>query len=207
LRYKLVIFDFDGTLADSGAWLIELMNELAPRFGFKAVKPEEHDKIRGLSSAQFLEYIQAPAWKIPKIIAAVRQRAKQDAHLLQLFPGIHQIFADLKAGGARLSIVSSNSEEAIRIALGKSAALIDSYSCGASLFGKAIKLRKAVRLAGLKPSDAIYIGDELRDVTAARKAGVAMGAVSWGYNRRDALAAENPDHIFDTVPDIAGKLR
>ena len=207
MRCRLAIFDFDGTLADSGLWLVSVMNELAPQFGFKVIADKDHEEVRGYNSAQFLEYINLPMWKMPSLLVAVRKLAKRDAHLIPLHAGVPKMLSDLKGKGIGRAIVSSNGEEAIRIALGESAGLIDDYCCGASMFGKDLKLRKVLRRAGVKGNEAIYIGDEIRDGTAARKAGMAFGAVSWGYNRVDALQKENPDLVFESVADIADKLR
>ena len=70
------------------------------------------------------------------------------------------------------------------------------YACGASLFGKARRLRALIRDAGVAPSETLYVGDEIRDHQAATEAGCAFGAVAWGYTRADALAARTPAHLF-----------
>jgi phosphoglycolate phosphatase len=208
LRYRLAIFDFDGTLADSGFWLVGVLKELAPRFGFNAIKDEDHQRVRVFSSAQFLEYIDLPAWKLPGLMAAVRTRARRDAHLIPIHAGVDEMLAGLKAGGVTTAIVSSNAEAAIRVALGtKTSANVDYFSCGASLFGKHMKLRQVLRRSNIKAGEAIYVGDEIRDGTAARKVGMAFGAVSWGYNASEALAKENPNLVFESVGDVAAKLK
>lgn len=206
LRYRLAIFDFDGTLADSGLWLVDLMKDLAPRFGFKPIQDGDHERVRGFNSAQFLEYIDLPTWKLPMLMAAVRAQAKKDAHLIPLHQGVGEMLSELKDNGIGTAIVSSNAEEAIRIALKEAALKIDHYSCGASLFGKPTKLRQVLRRAKFKASEAIYVGDEIRDGTAARKVGMAFGAVSWGYNKKEALAVENPEILFESMEEIAQRL-
>jgi phosphoglycolate phosphatase len=206
VRYKLAVFDFDGTLANSGEWLMGVLSEMAPRFGFKPIQLQDHERVRGFSSAQFLEHIDLPMWKLPPVINAIRKRALKDAHLLPLYPGVKEMLRDLKTAGIGRSVVSSNSEEAIRIALKDAAELVEDFTCGASLFGKASKLKQVLRRAKIQPREAIYIGDEVRDAIAARKVGMAFGAVSWGYNRVEALRAENPDLIFDSMEEIARTL-
>ncbi len=81
----------------------------------------------------------------------------------------------------------SDNEANAKTALREHAALISHYACGASLFGKAAKFRRVLKAAGIAPQDAIAIGDEVRDVEAARDAGIAFGAVAWGYATVDAL--------------------
>ena len=75
-----------------------------------------------------------------------------------------------------------------------------------SLFGKARKFTRVVRECGVAGARAIAIGDEARDITAARQAGIASGAVAWGYATRDLLVSCNPTHVFDTVDDVRATL-
>lgn len=104
-------------------------------------------------------------------------------------------------------MVSSDSEENVRRALGPdNARLISHFACGASIFGKAPKFRRALKLAGVAAADAICIGDEIRDIEAARKAGIAFGAVTWGYATAQALQAQAPEMIFSSMNDMIVQL-
>jgi len=71
-----------------------------------------------------------------------------------------------------------------------------------SIFGKRAKLRKVLRLTGIHPAQAILIGDEIRDIEAARDAGIASGAVTWGFTDLDTLKAHSPDMLFESVDEI-----
>ena len=79
-------------------------------------------------------------------------------------------------------------------------------ACAASLFGKPAKFRRVIRRAGVEPSQVIAIGDEARDIEAARAVGVACGAVCWGYAAPAALRALGPDHVFERMDEIAWTL-
>jgi phosphoglycolate phosphatase len=103
--------------------------------------------------------------------------------------------------------VSSDSEASVRASLGAAnVAHIDQFACGASLFGKAAKFRAVLKRTGIPPAATIAIGDEMRDADAAAQAGIAFGAVAWGYAAIDALAAKLPAHIFRDMDEIVGKL-
>ena len=122
-----------------------------------------------------------------------------------LFPGIRECLQHLASSGARLAIVSSNSQANVERVLGSDTSrLITNYDCGASLFGKASKIRRVFRQSGLPR--AIYIGDEIRDAEAARKAGVAFGAVAWGHHRIELLREHQPDECFATPAELAERL-
>jgi phosphoglycolate phosphatase len=205
--YKLVIFDFDGTLADSARWLAEELNPLARRFGFREVGEAEIARLRGCDTQSVLAHLRIAAWKLPFIAAHLRRRMKQDAQTIHLVPGAKAVLRRLAAQGVILGVASSNSAANVRRILGPEvAALVNHYACGAGLFGKAAKFRKLLRLAKVKPSEALCIGDETRDIEAAREAGLACGAVAWGYATRDALAKRGPNWLFDTPGEIADRL-
>jgi phosphoglycolate phosphatase len=108
--------------------------------------------------------------------------------------------------GIKTAIVSSDSEASVRLGLGPSAALISRLDCGASVFGKHHKFRSVARHLGTKPSDTICIGDELRDIEAAKAAGMDSGAVAWGYALPAALQAAGPTHFFSSMEEMTYRL-
>jgi phosphoglycolate phosphatase len=120
------------------------------------------------------------------------------------------MLAELAAQGLKLTVVSANGEDTIRTVLGeRNEPLIEGVAAGVSLFGKRNKLIKMAKLTGVARSETVVIGDELRDLDAARAAGMAFGAVSWGATRADAMAARGADLVFETmdhiVPALLGK--
>ena len=205
--YKLVIFDFDGTLADSARWLAQELNPLARRYGFRQVSEAEIEALRGCDSRQVMDHLGVPAWKLPAIARRIRGRMAEDAQSIPLFPGAKALLRRLACQGVALGVVSSNSAANVRAIVGpEAAALIEHYACGASLFGKAAKFRKVVRRARVAPSETLCIGDETRDIEAAREAGLACGAVAWGYAKRESLAARRPTWLFETPDEVATRL-
>jgi phosphoglycolate phosphatase len=113
----------------------------------------------------------------------------------------------LNVGGVRLALVTSDGEANARRQLGDAnAALFSDFACGASLFGKAAKFRRVVRRAGADPASVIAIGDEVRDMEAARAAGLGFGAVTWGYAAPEKLRALEPDLVFERMEDISASL-
>jgi phosphoglycolate phosphatase len=205
--YKLVIFDFDGTLADSARWLARELNPLARRFGFRQVNESEIEALRGRDTHDVLRLLGVPAWKLPFIARRLRRRMAEDAETIQLFPGAKALLRRLACQGVVLGVVSSNSAENVQRILGpEAAALVEHYECGAALFGKAAKFRKLVRRARVKPCETLCIGDETRDIEAAREAGLASGAVAWGYARREVLAERAPTWFFETPDEVAARF-
>ena len=206
-KYRLAIFDSDGTLADTLPWMRSIFNELAAEHGFRRVEPHEDQCFRDLHGVALLRELGLPLWKLPRVVSSLRRRMAEHSGQLSLFPGISDALGRLAANGVQLAIVSSNSRENVERVLGvDNARLIAHFACGASMFGKAARLRQALRQCSVQPPEAIYIGDEIRDGEAAARAGIAFGAVTWGQHRAEILCAQKPARIFTTVREIGDKL-
>ncbi|MGV8854818.1 MAG: HAD-IA family hydrolase [Devosia sp.] len=205
-RYQLAIFDFDGTLADSFDWFCSVVNQTADRFGFSRVADGEVEALRDLGVRAVMARLGVPAWKLPQISIYMRSLQAQNIDQIQLFPGAAQMLTDLHAAGIRLALVSSNAEANIRRVLGPAAELFGHYGCGSSLWGKPAKFRATLKATGVTASAAICLGDEVRDIEAARKVGTAAGSVTYGYNSAAALRAARPDHSFNHPSELVAAL-
>lgn len=204
--YKLIILDFDGTLADSLGWLATNFNTVAKRYRFRTVSDSEADALRSADTLEIIRYLGVPAWKIPFIARHMRRLAAKDVAGISLFPGIADALARMSVGST-LAIVSSNSAANVKAILGPDLSRrIGEFACGASMFGKAAKFRRVLKRTGASAADAIAVGDEIRDIQAARDAGIAAAAVAWGYAKSDMLRARSPDHFFETVGAMTATL-
>lgn len=206
MRYKLVIFDFDGTLADSFPWFCRILNDVADRFGFRRTEQHEIDALRTMGARDLMRHFGIPAWKMPFIAHHVRKRKARELGETRLFDGIDRMLRELSDAGIALALVTSNSESNARAILGESARLIRTYECGVSMFGKAARFRKVLRRTGMAAHDAICVGDEIRDLEAAQKQGIAFAAVTWGYTTAEALIARSPTAVLHSVDEIAARL-
>jgi phosphoglycolate phosphatase len=207
LKFKLVIFDFDGTLADSLGWFIGISDRLADEFGFDRVDKAQFATLRRLDAATLLRLHHVPLWKVPFIAARFRRLMGRQIHMIAPFPGVADLLGQLAQAGSALAVVTSNSCANVRRVLGKkSMGLLAACEGGVSIFGKRMKLRKVLRASGIHPAEAIFIGDEIRDIEAARHAGIASGAVAWGFTDLDALKAHSPDFLFGSVDEMRSAL-
>lgn len=200
---RLLIFDFDGTLADSWPWFLGTLDGTAARFGLRPVTPEQVEALRRQDSHAVMRALGVPLWKVPRIAAHLKREATT-APAPPLFPGIPALLRRLTAQGVVISVASSNTEAQIRRTLGPElCSLIRHVAPEASLFGKAARFARILRATGIPASEAMAIGDEARDIEAARGAGVAAGAVSWGFACPSLLSARAPDALFETPDAIA----
>ena len=197
MRYALVLWDFDGTLADTLPGVLRIFNDLAPQFGFTPVADAQ--AVRDTTLTQFFQTLGIPLWKLPALRQAIVTRQKDEMTGTRLCPGVPEVVARLGRNGCRMGIVSSNAEDNIRTCLRANGVepwfeLVVGYS---RLLGKQRSLRRVLRQTALDGRDVLYIGDEVRDVEAARDVGMDVAAVTWGINSRSLLARNSPTQLID----------
>jgi phosphoglycolate phosphatase len=196
---QLVIFDFDGTLADSAGWVLSILNELAEKHHFRKTTPEEVDELRGLGNREVMARLGFKRWRLPWLARDLRRRSLAAADHIALFAGAAELIERLAARGVDMAIVTSNGEATVRRVLGEQLAQrIRYYECGVSMFGKSSKLKRLERRSGIAPRSVLCVGDEPRDIEAAAGAGLPCVAVSWGYSRPAALWALRPTRLLDS---------
>lgn len=206
-RYRLAIFDFDGTLANSLPWFRASLQDMIARFDLAPIRDDEIDGLRMMTARQIMARLNVPMWKLPVIVSDMRTRKLAVAHETPLFDGTATLLAELRRLGIQTAIVSSDGEESVRRVLGSTATLVSHFDCGAAIFGKHRKFRRVARHFGIAPADTICIGDEIRDIEAAKAAGMDSGAVGWGYAFPAALHAAGPTHFFGSMAEIPRTLR
>lgn len=204
MAYQLAIFDFDGTLADSFPFFTQVFNQLAEQHGFKGIDTELVHTFRHYSPRQVMEHLEIPVWKLPIVGKSFVSLMTKHAASVPLFEGVNEMLLDLAGKGVTLAIVSSNSYQNVSQILGpENLKLFSQCECGMSIFGKSARIKSVVKKAGLQPSQAIYIGDQVPDLQAAHKEKVAFGAVAWGYGSIESIREHSPEVEFDNVLAIS----
>jgi phosphoglycolate phosphatase len=186
---------------------VRVLNSVADEFKFRRVADSEIDEMRRCGPRELLVRLDIPMWKVPRIAHHMRKLKAQHMREIPLFPGAREMLLALANKNLTLALVSSDNEANVRRQLGEqTAALIAHFDCGASLFGKAAKFKRVMKHAGALPATTISIGDEIRDIEAARSAGIACGAVTWGYAAPSVLRIHNPEIVFESFTEIVERL-
>jgi phosphoglycolate phosphatase len=121
---------------------------------------------------------------------------------------MEKVLLELKKQVETLGILTTNSPENVREFLKRhNLEIFDFISSGRKLMGKSSNIKSILKTFSLKPSDFLYIGDESRDIVAAKKAGVNVAAVTWGLNTPDVLLKENPNHLINTSDELIGIIK
>lgn len=203
MSIKLAIFDFDGTLADTFPLFIESINHLAAHHDFRQVAPHEVDRLRGMAARDILRDLQLPMHRVPKVVLDFRSIMQRRLSEIRPFSGVEHGLQQLAERGILLALATSNSRANVEAVLGTDlVARFAAIECSSALFGKAHCLRKILKMTRVERTQAIYIGDEIRDAHAARKIGIGFGAVAWGYTAFDALLRQRPEAAFSAPADL-----
>ena len=187
-----LIFDFDGTLADTLPRIVAISNRLAPEFGYQEVREEDIDALRGLRSRDVLRRLRVPLFKMPAIARRFKAELQQEIHLVEPFTSVRTVVEQLRQNHV-LGIVTSNSADNVKRFLEVHDMPYFSFvRSSAGLFGKGRVLSRVIREKKLVSSETLYVGDEVRDIEAARAGGIDTIAVTWGANTFDKLAQLHP---------------
>ncbi len=196
---KSLIFDFDGTLADSLPVVIGIAEEVLG----VSIDSDEVKMYRNMTIKQILKEAKIPIYKVPGLLVKGRPLLQKKIHEVELFEGLKEVIKEL-SNNNNLYVVSSNSTGII------TKFLVDAQLRGyfknvygnVGIFSKSQALKKVAKKESFDINNAIYIGDEVRDIEASKKVGMPIISVSWGFNGREILQKYQPEFIADKPKDI-----
>ena len=196
-----IVFDFDGTLVDS----FDAIKTIATtEYGEYDIDIE---LLKNEGAKGMLKKLNIPHWKLPGMILNVTSKLRKSKDI-KLFPGMVDLLNNLK-NEYKIGIVSSNSKEIINDKLKEYNIenLFEFIYSESSLFGKHLVLERMCNKHNISPLEVVYVGDEDRDIVAAKKAKIKTIAVAWGFNSKERLSRENPDYLVDSPMEIVVALR
>ncbi len=193
---KYVVFDFDGTLADT---FDEMKNMAEEEFGFSG---NDFEQIRKDGLREMIKTSGLSIKNFYTVAFNIKSKLNNISNI-KLFPNIIETLKELKSD-YKLGIVSSNSEENIKRTLSRYGLeeVFDFIHSDSSFFGKHKVLTRVCKRLNVKPQEIIYIGDEDRDIKAAKKKNIKNIAVSWGFNSTDRLKEVEPDFLAHEPREI-----
>lgn len=198
---KTLIFDFDGTIADtipSTEYMAIVLRRLSEEFGFDPLTEEEIDKFRSQDLHTILKVLQIPLWKVPFLLRKIQVELKKELNVAKPVAGMRQLLCDLQSKEITLGIITSSKKDLVDAFLKRNnLEVFDFVYTGTSLFGKDRMIIGLLRNKKLKPEEIMYVGDEIRDIEAAKKAHIKIVSVTWGFNSHLGLKKYHPDFLID----------
>ena len=203
LKNDVLIFDFDGTIADTFQSLITIANRLAKEFNFNEIKPTDIDYLKDKSVQETIAHLNIPLLKFPMIVAKAKRELHKEITSIKPIEGLKDILHQLKSCGYTMGILTSNASNNVMGFLeNHDLNFFDFVKTTSKIWSKNRSLKTLMREHQLEDSQVIYIGDETRDIIAAQKVNIRNVAVTWGYNSQKALKAHNPDYLIHSPQEL-----
>jgi len=200
---KVILFNFNGTIVNTKLLAIDIFNEIAKMQGYKKISEEEVLHLSTLSIRDRCKTLNVPIYKMPLVGIAIKRRYQTYIPNLTPVLEISEMLKELKKQDYKLGFLTSNKKNATNKFLENNSIDIFDYSHYTfNPFSKSKDISSFLKNNKLKKEEVIYIGDELRDIKAAKKNGLFCIAVAWGYDSLDLLKTGNADFVAKQPKDI-----
>lgn len=199
---KAFIFDFDGTICDSGGTVaFEIIKALSSRFRLRKLQEGDAKILYNLSSLEAIRFMNVSPWKLPFVVRQARKEFAMRIGTIQAVRGMPEVIYTLrKTIGVKVGILTSNATRNVHAFLQKENIEVDFVQAGSSVFGKARLLKKIK--AALNGHEFYYIGDESRDIEAAKETDMQSVAVTWGYQSESLLRNFKPAFLVHKPEEL-----
>jgi phosphoglycolate phosphatase len=202
---KAIIFDFDGTLADSVPIIRSIYMEMARKNNWKVMTDEDYEVLRRGSLREARRWSGIRFWQVPMVLRSAQKLMTLEAEKVELFPDIVSLVKDLKRLDADLYVLSRNSPATIRRVLERHDIHEDLQILSRrkrSFGSKAAAIKRVLRLRRYDGRNVWMVGDEVRDILAAHNAGVKSVAVAWGIQDIEILERHSPTETVHSVDEL-----
>lgn len=200
---KVILFNFNGTIVNTKSLAIDIFNEIAERRGYKKINNKDIHYLSTLSIRDRCKRLDVPIYQMPWVGLQIKQRYQQYIPNLKSVDGINEVIHELKQKGFRLGFLTTNSRVVTTQFLTNNSINIFDYThYSFNPFSKAKDISSFLKSNGLNRNEVIYIGDELRDIKAAKKNQLCCIATSWGYDSIELLNEGQADYIAQLPKDI-----
>lgn len=205
---KTIIFDFDGTIANTREILLKSINQCAPKYGYPKISYDDYEKFKNQDIYTTIHQLNISLLKLPFIIKDIKKSMHTSMEQTKPYDGIKNILQELKDNNYRLVIVTSNSIKNVKLFLhANKLDFFDSLYTTQNIFSKDQTLAHVLKKLTLTSTEALYIGDEIRDVKGAKKNSLLMIGVSWGYNTPEVLQKAGADVVVTTPAELYSTIR
>lgn len=209
---KSVIFDLDGTLADTLPDILCAVNGLRAHYG---LAPVDYDYVYEFVNGDTEEFVKksVPGIADDKIVEGEKvykscySKCYQDK--TYAYAGMAELLASLKARGIKLAVFSNKADEYVKSLADKLFPGLFDIPLGAGIFPSKPSPDGAldiIKKFGVAPSETVFVGDSDVDVKTGNNAGMLVIGVSWGYRGHDFLTRLGSCEVVDTVDELSAAL-
>ncbi|MCB5234223.1 MAG: HAD hydrolase-like protein [Candidatus Cloacimonetes bacterium] len=203
MKAPFILFDFDGTIADSIHYALDIVNAFAPEYGIEPLNEEQFEMVRSMHMHKAMKILKFPVYKLPGAVTRVLLEYRKKVHELQPYDGVREMLTELKEMGCKMAVLSSNTKENLDYFINHHELHYFDWAEGTSgTLNKQKRIKAQMKNHGIDKDQIIYVGDEIRDISAAKKSGIRVIAVTWGFHTSDLLVRKDPDYLVSHPSEI-----
>lgn len=203
-----VIFDFDGTLANSVDLMFDLYNSHTEEFGYLPIAKDEFTVIRRMGYTKAMRMKKIKARRLPKILMTLSKEMHDHMDVVDPYKGVVEMLNTLQELGFSIGVLTSNQASLVQEFFKKhNFPAFDFVVSEKTIFGKDKALRRIIKRHSLDKDQILYVGDEPRDVTASRKAGVYSIGVTWGLAGFEGFEKIAPDKLVSSPKELLDSIK
>lgn len=205
---KTVFCDFDGTIVDSAQLVYDLFNSFSDKYDYKKMPQERMEYIRSITFRERFKQYDVSFFKVPLLVMDVVREYKKSVPDLQANYEMKEVLKELKGYGVKLILISANSKENIEKFLKlNNMEYFDEIIRSNRFFGRNLTINNYIKSHKLKRDETILIGDEHRDIVAAKKSNIKVISVTWGYDLKELLVSANPEFLVGKPIEILNVMK
>jgi phosphoglycolate phosphatase len=207
-RYDLIAFDWDGTLFDSTALIVQCIQSACRDIGVAVPSAEQAAYVIGLGLHDALQHAVPglPSARYPELGHRYRHHYFARQHELVLFPGTLEMLHALKARNHLLAVATGKGKRGLAEALAHAQLqdLFDGTRTAEETAGKPhpLMLQELMAQFDVRPARTLMIGDTTHDLQMARNAGADCVAVSYGAHEREAFGRHEPRMVAHSTREL-----
>ncbi len=208
-KFDFVIFDFDGTVADTGKGIFTCASIAVKELGFEPLSDAQLRTFVGPplldSFMRTLAVDEATAAQAVSIYRA--NYSESGIYMFELYEGMDSLIRTLHASGIKLAIASAKPEKFIRkiiehLNYGEFFGAISAPDLNNTEPSKTALVESVCAALGADKSGAVMIGDRHFDILGAKEAGVKSIGVTYGFGSREELTLAGADFLAESVADL-----
>ena len=212
---KAVIFDFDGTLADTRKLIVAAKQEMMKQLGLKVLDEATCIATIGLTAydAFSKDYPELSQEEIEVVVKTYRAKFDELKTTMppELFPGVDTVFAELKKRGIARTIATSRNKKSLYEFVGNWGMTDDFAVILCAEDTEKVKpnpdpVLKTLEALSISGNQALVVGDMPVDILMGKRAGAFACGVTYGNSNREELLAAGADFVIDSMEELLGIL-
>ncbi len=201
---RYVIFDFDGTLVNTTDLALSIYNRVAASYRCKPIPPEDRHLLFSSKLKELMDRYKVNSFKLFLLQFRIRKELHKHIENFEPIAHIEKALIELQEAGYKCGILTSNAKKNVEhfLDIKGLSGLFDFVYQSKHFFGKDLALHQLIKLEKLKKEQVVYVGDEIRDMQASKRAGIPMVAVSWGFTPHSVFEKQPTDKLAHSPVEL-----